>query len=569
MPDFMAPMTMKVGRRPSDRSVTSGSEPSLRSLLWVGGDEDPVRHDGVSARHGHRWDRVQHRWYGACDGRARPRGPRALVLARPGGPRRRRPWRARPPAAPCPHPRAPQGAARAPTRPSGSRRSGRPGGRRSKLDLDPDVVNIPDWMGEGLMFSLTPGLPVVSYLHTPAAVDHRAQPAGAGLAGQAGRPARAHGGATVHHRHLDLAAARRRPHRARLARPRRGPGDPGPARRRALRLGRAGGGVRSGHPRGRPGRAPQGTRGRGRGDRPAGRRRSRASSWSSSVGRAASSTAGPTGSGWRPRPSASACGSPSSTTSNGPRCLQWYGRSRVVAVPSHYESFSITAVEARGLRPARSSAARGSAPARCWATTPRSPSRSATPRRWPTGCGPSCSTPGWPRRPGSACTTRWPRRARPARSPPGGSRSTRRRSSGCGRRRRRRRGRQGGRAQDGRLQACDGAAEPALHLGDVVLHQAPQPLAELGGDRRLLLAGWCGRSSRRAGGPARARRRRARPATGWRFRRRPRSLSRDSPVDACLAAGVDGPEVVGRDRRGTRPPPSAIRRCRRRAPRTP
>ena len=36
-----------------------------------------------------------------------------------------------------------------------------------KLDVDPDVVNIPDWMGEGLMFSLTPGLPVVSYLHTP------------------------------------------------------------------------------------------------------------------------------------------------------------------------------------------------------------------------------------------------------------------------------------------------------------------------------------------------------------------------------------------------------------------
>jgi glycosyltransferase involved in cell wall biosynthesis len=37
----------------------------------------------------------------------------------------------------------------------------------AKLDLQPDVVNIPDYMGEGLMFSLTPGLPVVSYLHTP------------------------------------------------------------------------------------------------------------------------------------------------------------------------------------------------------------------------------------------------------------------------------------------------------------------------------------------------------------------------------------------------------------------
>ena len=36
-----------------------------------------------------------------------------------------------------------------------------------KLDLRPDVVNIPDYMGEGLFFSLTPGLPVVSYLHTP------------------------------------------------------------------------------------------------------------------------------------------------------------------------------------------------------------------------------------------------------------------------------------------------------------------------------------------------------------------------------------------------------------------
>jgi glycosyltransferase involved in cell wall biosynthesis len=36
-----------------------------------------------------------------------------------------------------------------------------------KLDLRPDVVNIPDYMGEGLLFSLTPRLPVVSYLHTP------------------------------------------------------------------------------------------------------------------------------------------------------------------------------------------------------------------------------------------------------------------------------------------------------------------------------------------------------------------------------------------------------------------
>ncbi len=36
-----------------------------------------------------------------------------------------------------------------------------------KLDLRPDVVNIPDYMGEGLLFSLTPQLPVVSYLHTP------------------------------------------------------------------------------------------------------------------------------------------------------------------------------------------------------------------------------------------------------------------------------------------------------------------------------------------------------------------------------------------------------------------
>jgi len=36
-----------------------------------------------------------------------------------------------------------------------------------KLGLEPDVINIPDYMGEGLFFSLTPGLPVVSYLHTP------------------------------------------------------------------------------------------------------------------------------------------------------------------------------------------------------------------------------------------------------------------------------------------------------------------------------------------------------------------------------------------------------------------
>jgi glycosyltransferase involved in cell wall biosynthesis len=36
-----------------------------------------------------------------------------------------------------------------------------------RLDLHPDVVNIPDYMVEGLLFSLTPRLPVVSYLHTP------------------------------------------------------------------------------------------------------------------------------------------------------------------------------------------------------------------------------------------------------------------------------------------------------------------------------------------------------------------------------------------------------------------
>jgi glycosyltransferase involved in cell wall biosynthesis len=36
-----------------------------------------------------------------------------------------------------------------------------------KLDLHPDVVNIPDWMGEGLAFTFVPGLPTVSYLHTP------------------------------------------------------------------------------------------------------------------------------------------------------------------------------------------------------------------------------------------------------------------------------------------------------------------------------------------------------------------------------------------------------------------
>jgi glycosyltransferase involved in cell wall biosynthesis len=47
-----------------------------------------------------------------------------------------------------------------------------------------DVVNVPDWMGEGLLFSLTPGAPVVSYLHTPLHLiaAHRGDDRGGGVA---------------------------------------------------------------------------------------------------------------------------------------------------------------------------------------------------------------------------------------------------------------------------------------------------------------------------------------------------------------------------------------------------
>ena len=183
MPDFMAPMTMKVGRRPSDRSVTSGSRPSLRSLLWLGGPAMKILFvtmeyppdtgiGGIAFNIG---------GYGACDGRARPRGPRALVLARPGGPGRRRPWRARAPPAPGPHPRAAQGAARCQRGQAGrgglvgvaGGEEARPATRRRQHPgLDgggPDVLAHPRAAGRVLP------------AHA-AAPDHRAQPAGAGLA---------------------------------------------------------------------------------------------------------------------------------------------------------------------------------------------------------------------------------------------------------------------------------------------------------------------------------------------------------------------------------------------------
>ena len=213
------------------------SRPSLRSLLWVGGDEDPVHHDGVPAGHGHRWDRVQHRWDGSCDGRARARGPRALVLARPGSPRRGRPRRPGAPPSPRAHPRAAAGPAGRQRRQAGrgglvgvaGGEEARPRARRRQ---HPGL----DGGGAGVLADArAPGRLLPPHAAAP---DHRAQPAVPGLARADRRQARAHRGPSIDDRHVHVAAVGRRPHRARLAGPGRGAGDPRAARRRALHLGR-------------------------------------------------------------------------------------------------------------------------------------------------------------------------------------------------------------------------------------------------------------------------------------------------------------------------------------------